>query len=70
MLPTSQLCPLATTALVGLCVKVPVSFQENISGVFNKTCAISYTSYRNVFPIWALGRFSSLHPDSALAGHP
>ncbi|XP_019483571.1 PREDICTED: lanosterol synthase [Hipposideros armiger] len=44
--------------------------QENISGVFNKTCAISYTSYRNVFPIWALGRFSRLHPDSALAGHP
>ncbi|XP_019573151.2 lanosterol synthase isoform X1 [Rhinolophus sinicus] len=44
--------------------------QENISGVFNKTCAISYTSYRNVFPIWALGRFSRLHPDSTLAGHP
>ncbi|XP_020732679.1 lanosterol synthase isoform X2 [Odocoileus virginianus] len=44
--------------------------QENISGVFNKSCAISYTSYRNVFPIWALGRFSRLHPESALAGHP
>ncbi|XP_015280874.1 PREDICTED: lanosterol synthase [Gekko japonicus] len=42
--------------------------QENISGVFNKTCAISYTSYRNVFPIWTLGRFSHLHPDSPLAG--
>ncbi|XP_060088070.1 lanosterol synthase [Heteronotia binoei] len=42
--------------------------QENISGVFNKTCAISYTSYRNVFPIWALGRFSHLHPSSPLAG--
>lgn len=48
----------------------PVSFQENISGVFNKSCAISYTSYRNVFPIWALGRFSRLHPESALAGNP
>ncbi|XP_076975368.1 lanosterol synthase [Tamandua tetradactyla] len=43
--------------------------QENLSGVFNKSCAISYTSYRNVFPIWTLGRFSHLHPESALAGH-
>uniref|UniRef100_A0A674J2J1 Lanosterol synthase n=1 Tax=Terrapene triunguis TaxID=2587831 RepID=A0A674J2J1_9SAUR len=42
--------------------------QENISGVFNKSCAISYTSYRNVFPIWALGRFARLHPGSTLAG--
>nr|DBA19921.1 TPA: hypothetical protein GDO54_015677 [Pyxicephalus adspersus] len=42
--------------------------QENISGVFNKSCAISYTSYRNVFPIWTLGRFSRLHPSSPLAG--
>ncbi|XP_063789338.1 lanosterol synthase [Pseudophryne corroboree] len=42
--------------------------QENISGVFNKSCAISYTSYRNIFPIWTLGRFSRLHPDSPLAG--
>ncbi|OCT61233.1 lanosterol synthase [Xenopus laevis] len=42
--------------------------QENISGVFNKSCAISYTSYRNIFPIWTLGRFSHLHPESSLAG--
>uniref|UniRef100_A0AAR2LG54 Terpene cyclase/mutase family member n=1 Tax=Pygocentrus nattereri TaxID=42514 RepID=A0AAR2LG54_PYGNA len=42
--------------------------QENISGVFNKSCAISYTSYRNVFPIWTLGRFSRLYPSSSLAG--
>ncbi|XP_047226466.1 lanosterol synthase-like [Girardinichthys multiradiatus] len=42
--------------------------QENISGVFNKSCAISYTSYRNVFPIWTLGRFSKLYPSSPLAG--
>ncbi|XP_064648227.1 lanosterol synthase-like [Lineus longissimus] len=41
--------------------------QENISGVFNKSCAISYTSYRNVFPIWTLGRFFRLYPDSKLA---
>ena len=32
--------------------------QENISGVFNHNCMISYTSYRNVFPIWALGRYN------------
>lgn len=42
--------------------------QENISGVFNKSCAISYTSYRNVFPVWTLGRFSRLYPCSPLAG--
>ncbi|KAG8432562.1 hypothetical protein GDO86_016991 [Hymenochirus boettgeri] len=42
--------------------------QENISGVFNKSCAISYTSYRNVFPIWTLGRFSRLYPESPCAG--
>ncbi|XP_046553648.1 LOW QUALITY PROTEIN: lanosterol synthase-like [Haliotis rubra] len=41
--------------------------QENIAGVFNKSCAISYTSYRNIFPIWTLGRFSILYPDSHLA---
>ncbi|XP_006163194.1 lanosterol synthase [Tupaia chinensis] len=42
--------------------------QDNISGVFNKSCAISYTNYRNIFPIWALGRFSRLYPERALAG--
>lgn len=36
--------------------------QEGIKGVFNKTCAIMYTSYRNVFPIWTLGRFLRLYP--------
>ena len=30
---------------------------ESISGVFNHNCMISYTGYRNIFPIWALGRF-------------
>uniref|UniRef100_A0A8D1LY43 Terpene cyclase/mutase family member n=1 Tax=Sus scrofa TaxID=9823 RepID=A0A8D1LY43_PIG len=44
--------------------------QDSSAGVFNKTCAITYTSYSNVFPIWALGRFSHLHPESALAGRP
>ena len=31
--------------------------QEGISGVFNGNCMISYTNYRNIFPIWALGRY-------------
>ena len=31
--------------------------QEGISGVFNKNCMETYTSYRNVFPIWALSRY-------------
>lgn len=52
-----------------LCL-LPVLFQDNTAGVFNKSCAINYTSYRNVFPIWTLGRFSRLYPESALAGHP
>ncbi|CAF3579377.1 unnamed protein product [Rotaria socialis] len=30
--------------------------QQGISGVFNGNCMISYTNYRNIFPIWALGR--------------
>eukprot|EP01117_Protostelium_nocturnum_P007527 TRINITY_DN2698_c0_g1_i1.p1 TRINITY_DN2698_c0_g1~~TRINITY_DN2698_c0_g1_i1.p1 ORF type:complete len:700 (+),score=204.40 TRINITY_DN2698_c0_g1_i1:180-2279(+) len=33
--------------------------QESISGVFNANCAISYSSYKNVFSIWALGRYSN-----------
>lgn len=31
---------------------------RNISGVFNRSCGITYTSYRNVFPIWALAKFA------------
>jgi lanosterol synthase len=33
--------------------------QENISGVFNMNCMISYTNYRNIFPIWALSYYHS-----------
>jgi len=32
--------------------------QQGISGVFNRSCMITYTAYRNVFPIWALGRYA------------
>jgi len=31
--------------------------QEGISGVFNGNCMITYTAYRNVFPLWALARY-------------
>ena len=33
--------------------------QEGISGVFNTNCMEVYTSYRNVFPLWALGRYTN-----------
>lgn len=35
--------------------------QQAIMGVFNFNCMISYTSYRNIFPIWALGRYRNLY---------
>lgn len=35
--------------------------QEEIEGVFNKTCMISYPNYKFIFPIWALGRYSKLY---------
>ena len=31
--------------------------QENISGVFNYNCMITYSAYRNIFPVWALNRY-------------
>ncbi|KAK9931603.1 hypothetical protein M0R45_018875 [Rubus argutus] len=33
--------------------------QQQIMGVFNKNCMISYSAYRNIFPIWALGEYSN-----------
>ena len=32
--------------------------QEGITGIFNRSCGITYTAYRNVFPIWALARYA------------
>ncbi|CAH2061373.1 unnamed protein product [Thlaspi arvense] len=34
--------------------------QQEILGVFNRNCMISYSAYRNIFPIWALGKYHSL----------
>ncbi|KAF3787557.1 putative squalene--hopene cyclase [Nymphaea thermarum] len=31
--------------------------QQEIMGVTNKYCMLSYSAYRNVFPIWALGEY-------------
>ncbi|GJN18966.1 hypothetical protein PR202_gb06188 [Eleusine coracana subsp. coracana] len=31
--------------------------QQEIMGVFNKNCMTSYSQYRNIFPIWALGEY-------------
>lgn len=38
--------------------------QEGISGVFNQNCMITYTSYRNIFPLWAIGRYLKIHSNS------
>ena len=35
--------------------------QEGIAGVFNRSCGITYTAYRNVFPIWAMGRCRAVY---------
>lgn len=40
--------------------------QENISGVFNRSVGITYTAFRNVFPIWALGRYAKQYQPSHL----
>ena len=31
--------------------------QEGVTGIFNRTCSITYTAYRNVFPLWALAAY-------------
>ena len=31
--------------------------QEGVSGIFNRTCSITYANYRNIFPLWALAAY-------------
>ncbi|KAF8020214.1 hypothetical protein BT93_G0805 [Corymbia citriodora subsp. variegata] len=31
--------------------------QQEIIGVFNRNCMITYAAYRNIFPMWALGKY-------------
>jgi cycloartenol synthase len=38
--------------------------QEGIAGVFNRACGITYTAYRNIFPIWALGRCMAVYGEA------
>eukprot|EP00741_Cyanophora_paradoxa_P007343 tig00001107_g7103.t1 len=33
--------------------------QQGISGVFNRNCMITYTTYRNTFPTWAIGLYTN-----------
>ncbi|OQR92125.1 cycloartenol synthase [Achlya hypogyna] len=40
--------------------------QEHISGVFNRSCAITYTAFRNVFPFWAIGLYHKLQPGQSV----
>nr|BAA84603.1 oxidosqualene cyclase [Allium macrostemon] len=42
--------------------------QQEIMGVFNRNCMISYSAYRNIFPIWALGEYRTRVLSSS-AGH-
>ncbi|KAJ8753210.1 hypothetical protein K2173_017805 [Erythroxylum novogranatense] len=34
--------------------------QQEVIGVFNKSCMTTYSAYRNIFPIWALGEYLNL----------
>ncbi|KAJ3639032.1 hypothetical protein Zmor_019077 [Zophobas morio] len=45
-----------------LCRRKP---QESICGVFNKNCMINYSNFKNIFPIWALARFTERYPQES-----
>lgn len=34
---------------------------QGITGVFNKSCAIDYPNYQNIFPLWCLGRYNTMY---------
>lgn len=40
---------------------------ESITGVFNKNCMIDYSNFKNIFPIWALARYTRQYPDEPVA---
>jgi len=40
--------------------------KQSIMGVFNKSCAIDYPNYQNIFPLWALGRYVTLYGNESL----
>jgi len=39
---------------------------QSIMGVFNKSCAIDYPNYQNIFPLWALGRYNKIYGNAPL----
>ncbi|GAM17601.1 hypothetical protein SAMD00019534_007760 [Acytostelium subglobosum LB1] len=39
--------------------------QESIIGVFNFNCMISYSNYKNIFPLWALARYCNIYLQKA-----
>jgi len=44
--------------------------QEQTVGIFNRSCGISYSNYRNIFPVWAMGAYARRYdfPDATLVG--
>jgi len=40
--------------------------QESIIGVFNFNCMISYSNYKNIFPLWALARYNNMYLKSKI----
>lgn len=43
--------------------------QEGITGVFNRNCGITYSQYRNIFPLWALGRYAREREERGKGAH-
>ncbi|KAA0164284.1 hypothetical protein FNF31_02518 [Cafeteria roenbergensis] len=44
--------------------------QQQTVGIFNRSCGISYSNYRNIFPVWALGAYARRYDfqDATLVG--
>lgn len=40
---------------------------ESITGVFNKNCMIDYSNFKNIFPMWALARYTNKYPDEPVS---